>query len=114
MTEKQETKKSMPENGKPSDKGDANPDEDKPIKALTADDIRIMQAYGAGPYSNRIKTLETEIKGLSKKVNELAGIKESDTGLAHPSRWDLVADKQMMQEEQPLQVRFVYIAWILI
>jgi len=34
------------------------------------------------------------------------GIKESDTGLAPPSQWDLVADKQMMQEEQPLQVRF--------
>ena len=33
-----------------------------------------------------------------------AGIKESDTGLAPPSQWDLVSDKQMMQEEQPLQV----------
>ena len=33
-----------------------------------------------------------------------AGIKESDTGLAAPSQWDLVSDKQMMQEEQPLQV----------
>ncbi|KAM3379970.1 hypothetical protein P3S68_005543 [Capsicum galapagoense] len=31
-------------------------------------------------------------------------IKESDTGLAAPSQWDLVSDKQMMQEEQPLQV----------
>lgn len=34
----------------------------------------------------------------------IAGIKESDTGLAPPSQWDLVSDKQMMQEEQPLQV----------
>jgi hypothetical protein len=33
-----------------------------------------------------------------------AGIKESDTGLAPPSQWDLVSDKQMMQEEGPLQV----------
>ncbi|CAA2969410.1 26S protease regulatory subunit 7-like [Olea europaea subsp. europaea] len=32
------------------------------------------------------------------------GIKESDTALAAPSQWDLVFDKQMMQEEQPLQV----------
>eukprot|EP00889_Picochlorum_renovo_P001749 jgi/Picre1/28779/NNA_004176.t1 len=80
-------------------------DEDnKPIKALTEEDVRIMQAYGAGSYTAKIKSLENEIKSLSKKVNELAGIKESDTGLAHPSRWDLVADKQMMQEEQPLQV----------
>jgi 26S proteasome regulatory subunit T1 len=32
-------------------------------------------------------------------------VKESDTGLAHPSRWDLVSDKQAQQEEHPLQVR---------
>ena len=31
-------------------------------------------------------------------------MKESDTGLAPPSQWDLVQDKQMMQQEQPLQV----------
>lgn len=36
--------------------------------------------------------------------NQMSGIKESDTGLAAPSQWDLVSDKQMMQEEQPLQV----------
>jgi 26S proteasome regulatory subunit T1 len=81
-------------------------EEDKPIKALTEEDIRVMQAYGAGPYSAKIKALEVEVKELSKKVNDIAGIKESDTGLAHPSRWDLVSDKQMMQEEAPLQVSF--------
>ena len=37
-------------------------------------------------------------------MNELCGIKESDTGLAQPSQWDLTQDKQVMQEEQPLQV----------
>jgi 26S proteasome regulatory subunit T1 len=119
---------------------DDKADDDKPIKTLTEEDVRIMQAYGAGPYSAKIKGLENEVrrrqiaagspaavaalplhvhtvrdqhlctldaiqvKELSKKVNEIAGIKESDTGLAHPSRWDLVSDKQMMQEEQPLQV----------
>lgn len=41
---------------------------------------------------------------VAKRVNEVSGIKESDTGLAHPSRWDLVSDRQAMQEEQPLQV----------
>nr|GMD54179.1 26S protease regulatory subunit 7 homolog A-like [Ipomoea batatas] len=41
---------------------------------------------------------------MAKKINDLCGIKESDTGLAAPSQWDLVSDKQMMQEEQPLQV----------
>jgi 26S proteasome regulatory subunit T1 len=33
-------------------------------------------------------------------------MKESDTDLAVPSEQDLVSDKQMMQEEQPLQVGF--------
>lgn len=32
------------------------------------------------------------------------GIKESDTGLAPPALWDLAADKQTLQSEQPLQV----------
>ena len=38
------------------------------------------------------------------QLKELIGIKESDTGLSHPSQWDLNSDKQMQQEEQPLQV----------
>lgn len=32
------------------------------------------------------------------------GVRESDTGLAPPSQWDLTADKMMLQESQPLQV----------
>ncbi len=48
--------------------------------------------------------METDIAEISKRVNELAGIKESDTGLAPPALWDLAADKQSMQSEQPLQV----------
>jgi 26S proteasome regulatory subunit T1 len=82
-----------------------DPDKDeKPIKTLSEEDVRIMQTYGAGPYSKKIKKLETDVKEIAKRVNEVSGIKESDTGLAHPSRWDLVSDKQMMQEEHPLQV----------
>lgn len=83
-----------------------DPDKDeKPIKTLSEEDVRIMQKYGAGPYSSKIKTLEADLKAISKRVNDVCGIKESDTGLAHPSRWDLVSDKQVLQEEQPLQVR---------
>ncbi|CAA6662753.1 unnamed protein product [Spirodela intermedia] len=71
---------------------------------LDEDDIALLQTYGLGPFSKRIKKAEKEIKEIAKKVNDLCGIKESDTGLAPPSQWDLVSDKQMMQEEQPLQV----------
>ncbi|KAH9665497.1 26S proteasome regulatory subunit 7A [Citrus sinensis] len=69
---------------------------------LNAEVCIFMQ--GLGPYSTSIKKAEKEIKDMAKKVNDLCGIKESDTGLAAPSQWDLVSDKQMMQEEQPLQV----------
>jgi hypothetical protein len=59
----------------------------------------------------QIKGVEKDLKDMLKKVNELCGIKESDTGLAPPSRWDLVADKQATQEEQPLQVNLFTVSW---
>jgi len=76
----------------------------KPQKALDAADIALLKTYGRGPYSKKIKHIEKDIKDAQKRVCTLIGIKESDTGLAAPSQWDLVSDRQMMQEEQPLQV----------
>ena len=70
--------------------------------ARTTDDIALLKTYGVGPYTSTIKKLEKEIDGVLKRVNEVVGIKESDTGLAQPSLWDLVADKQKLGE--PLQV----------
>ena len=71
---------------------------------LDAGDIELLKTYGNGPYTLKIKDCEDEIKKHEKKVKELIGIKDSDTGLCIPSQWDLVADKQAIQEEQPLQV----------
>jgi len=79
-------------------------DKEKPIKPLDAADIALLKSYGLGPYSKPIRTIEDDIKKISKHINDVCGIKESDTGLSPPSTWDLVADKQMMQEEQPLLV----------
>lgn len=78
--------------------------EDKPIQALDEGDIALLKTYGAGQYSKSIKTVEEDIDSILKRVNELSGIKESDTGLAAPALWDLAADKQTLQSEQPLQV----------
>lgn len=85
-------------------KVNADKKDDSPIQALDEGDIAVMTTYGAGPYMRRIKGVEKDIQEKLKRVNELSGIKESDTGLAHPGLWDLNADKQMMSEEQPLQV----------
>lgn len=64
----------------------------------------LILVQGKGPYHQQLVELEEEIKAKVKRVSEICGVKESDTGLAAPSQWDLVADKQLLQEEQPLQV----------
>ncbi|CAI9286221.1 unnamed protein product [Lactuca saligna] len=87
----------------PTDIEDEIKDE-KNLRPLDEDDIALLKTYGLGPYSNSIKKAEKDVKEMAKRINDLCGIKESDTGLATPSQWDLVSDKQMMQEEQPLQV----------
>merc|ERR1712088_760559 len=78
--------------------------EEKEIKSLDEGDIKLLKSYGQGPYSESLKQVETDIADTIKRVNELAGIKESDTGLGPPALWDLAADKQTLQSEQPLQV----------
>jgi len=78
--------------------------EEKEIKTLGEGDIALLKTCGQGPYSKQIKDVEEDIQNIIKRVNELSGIKESDTGLAPPSLWDLAADKQTLQNEQPLQV----------
>ncbi|GJW58077.1 26S proteasome regulatory subunit 7 homolog A [Tanacetum coccineum] len=87
----------------PTDIEDEIKDEKNP-RPLDEDDIALLKTYGLGPYSTSIKKAEKDVKDMAKRINDLCGIKESDTGLAAPSQWDLVSDKQMMQEEQPLQV----------
>ena len=55
---------------------------------------------GVGQYTKAIKTVEEDIQKVLKNVNELSGIKESDTGLAPPALWDLAADKQTLQSKK--------------
>uniref|UniRef100_T1D429 26S proteasome regulatory subunit 7 n=1 Tax=Psorophora albipes TaxID=869069 RepID=T1D429_9DIPT len=74
------------------------------IEALDDVDIELLKTYGQGQYHKAIKQIEDDIQKSIKQVNELTGIKESDTGLAPPALWDLAADKQILQNEQPLQV----------
>lgn len=88
----------------PAAREEIEEDKESQPKPLDEGDIALLKTYGQGPYTASIKQVEEDIKKKSKRVNEMCGIKESDTGLAPPSQWDLVADKQMMQEEQPLQV----------
>mmetsp|Transcript_25177 Transcript_25177/g.30720 ORF Transcript_25177/g.30720 Transcript_25177/m.30720 type:complete len:445 (+) Transcript_25177:297-1631(+) len=81
-------------------------DEKKKVESAELDegDIALLKTYGLGAYTLAIKRVEKDIEKNVKVVNEISGVKESDTGLSPPSLWDLVSDRQMMQEEQPLQV----------
>ena len=77
---------------------------EKKITPLTDEDIQVLKTYGAAPYAASLKKLEQQIKEKQTSVNEKIGVKESDTGLAPPHLWDIAADRQRMQDEQPLQV----------
>ena len=77
--------------------------DDKKTVALDAGDIALLKTYGIGPYHASIKALEGDIESEMKKIQELVGVKESETGLAPQASWDIVSDKQMMNEEHPLR-----------
>lgn len=79
-------------------------EKEKPINPLDEADITLLMRYGRGPYSKKIQDIENDITKLSTDIKAMAGVKESDTGLAQPSYWDLEGDKMMMQMEHPLQV----------
>ncbi|KAJ7929363.1 P-loop containing nucleoside triphosphate hydrolase protein [Mycena leptocephala] len=76
--------------------------DDEKIVALDDSDIQILKTYGQGPYAGKLKTVESDIKDIQKRINETLGVKESDTGLSSPNLWDLAADRA--REEPPLQV----------
>lgn len=78
--------------------------EEKEIVPLDSEDIALLQTYGAGPYQQGIKATEDQIKQVQKRITDKIGVKESDTGLAQPSLWDLPSDKQRLSEQHPLQV----------
>jgi len=80
-------------------------DDDAPeIQPLDDTDIEIMKYYGQSAYTLLSKQMDTDIKEYLGKINKLIGIRESDTGLAPPSQWDLAGDQQMMKGETALQV----------
>ena len=79
----------MPEHY-PADKHPPDPDLEPPINPYLEN------------YASHTENVD-DIKKLNTRISEITGIKETDTGLAPLSQWDLVSDEQMMQEEQPLQ-----------
>lgn len=78
-------------------------EEEKEAIPLDQADIQLLMRYGKGPYADRIKAVEDELKSKTDDIIKLCGIKESDTGLALPAQWSLEQDKQLIKEK-PLMV----------
>ncbi|CAI2369036.1 unnamed protein product [Moneuplotes crassus] len=78
-------------------------EEEKEAIPLDQADIQLLMRYGKGPYADRIKAVEDELKNKTDDIIKLCGIKESDTGLALPAQWSLEQDKQLIKEK-PLMV----------
>jgi 26S proteasome regulatory subunit T1 len=70
-------------------------------KIITTDeaDIDLFKRYGKGPYSEKIKAIEDQVKKMAKDINVLCGIRESETGLAMPSNWVIEQDKQALGQD---------------
>lgn len=77
--------------------------EDQPMKAMDDTDVQIFKRIGMGPYAQKIKVVEDDNKQLIENIKKKAGLKESDTGLALPSQWNLPQDKNL-SVEHPLHV----------
>ena len=54
-------------------------------RPLTEADVQMIKRYGKGPYNEKIKNVEEEIKKMNDTVTAMCGFKESDTGLALPA-----------------------------
>jgi 26S proteasome regulatory subunit T1 len=80
--------------------GDKNDPNEKPtIKGTDEADIDIFKRYGKGPYSEKVKAIEDEVKTMTKDINKLCGIRESETGLSLPSNWVIEQDRQALGED---------------
>jgi hypothetical protein len=55
-------------------------------------------------YYSQLKALDVQIEDALKRIHELSGIKESDTGLAPPSLWNLAADRDEMSKQASMPV----------
>jgi 26S proteasome regulatory subunit T1 len=74
-------------------------EDEKKINPADEDDIDILKRYGKGPYTEKIKLIEDEIKLQTTNVNKLCGIRESETGLSLPSNWIIDQDKQLLSQD---------------
>ena len=86
---------------KKTEKKEENEKKESKLKSTGADeeDIEILKKYGKGPYAEKIHTIEEDTKNLTKEINTLCGVRESETGLSLPQNWIIEGDKIAMNQE---------------
>jgi len=72
---------------------------EKKHKPADAEDIDLYKRYIRGPYTEKLKKLDDDINGLTKNVNSICGVRESETGIALPSQWVMELDKKAIGED---------------
>jgi 26S proteasome regulatory subunit T1 len=92
MTKKEDTKEDKPAAAETTAPAKDKKQTDEKGHTLTESDIAILKKYGKGPYTEAIRKAEEDMKQFNQKITTLCGIKESDTGLALPSQWNLQQD----------------------
>lgn len=82
-----------------------NSDHEDDVPEMTEEDIKVMISYSnGGPFTREIRDTEKGIEELLKHVDRIRGVRESDTGLAPISQWDFDGDKNMLSNQEPLNV----------
>ncbi|EAY10016.1 proteasome endopeptidase complex, putative [Trichomonas vaginalis G3] len=81
---------------------DTNQEED--IVQLDENELNIFESFSKGPYSDKIRQAEKDIKELAYKIDKTKGVRDTDTGLAPQSQWDFDGDKNVIGSQEPLNV----------
>jgi len=96
MTDKKQNEKKEDSKDKKLSKEE---EADKKTNPADEVDIDLYKRYIKGPYTNKLKTLDDDIKNLTKSVNSICGVRESETGIALPSQWVMEQDKKSIGED---------------
>lgn len=78
--------------------------DEEEIVALDETDLSIIETYSRGPFTKEIRQTEASIRTLSTNIDQIRGIRETDTGLAPMSQWDLDGDKILIANQDPYSV----------
>lgn len=95
MEEKSKEKK-QEENKKAEEQKEEAEKKHKPADEA---DLDLYKRYIRGPYTDKLKSLDDDISKLTKGVNSLCGVRESETGIALPSLWQTEIDKKAIGED---------------